>query len=177
MRAIVRQAWSDALDEAMKVSASDFALVSKKWSGEPKGVKKYVWEPTKGLKCFVAFRPLDSEGFDEFIGWTTQDKYPSGSTLSSPSKELFDFSRPSSVAWSLALVPRSGASYWNFWAPSEAAVRNPGLFGEEHASHFGKALSYPDARQLVDPKVRMAVDEFVSSGVPYLKRLVSSRSN
>ncbi len=173
MRPIVQKAWSDAIDEKVLALFPDFVRVEGRGSAEPKGLRKFQWRPSEALTCFIAFRPLDDEAFDAFVAWSTRGKFPTGPAQTEAKADgILDFSLPEVLAWSMALVPRSGVSYWSFWDPPSSLANDPAKFGAAFAEHYSRALSYDEARILVEPKVCAGIAEVHDFGLPYLLRRV-----
>lgn len=173
MRPIVQKAWSDAIDEKVGSLFPDFVLVEKRGKNEPRGLRKFEWRPTKSLTCFVAFRPLDDEAFDAFVGWSTKGRFPTGPAHTEAKEDgILNFALPEVLAWSIALVPRTGVSYWSFWDPPASVASDPARFGAAFAEHYVQSLSYDEARSLVEPKVSAGVAEVHDYGLPYLQRRV-----
>ena len=172
MRPIVRQAWTDAIVEAMEDRLPQFVAYAKRERGEDRGLLKYVHSPVHGLWLFVAFRPIESEAFDAWLGWSTEGRCPYA--LPQEPGAYLDLSSPTAMCLSMSLVPRVGLAHWNFWEPEERIIGDPLAFLEAYAAHVLSDLTYTEARKFVASAVDAAFSEILCFGVPYLDRRVAS---
>lgn len=177
MRKEIFDAWREEVESAVAQNFPEFHKLTKRVRGEPRGILKYQWHPSQDLWCYIAFRPLDSEGFDAMVGWSTSDRFPiaDGAVGGGP-QDLWDFDAPYAMTWSLNLVPRNGAAHWNFWDPPEEVVDDPAAFAREYAAHFLKVLMVEEARVLVRPAVERGIAEVRDYGIPYLRRRAAYRA-
>jgi len=176
MRKELLNAWRDAVTESMAFSLPQFVLHNARRPGAERGMLCYSWAPTPSKKftCFLVFRPIASEGFDTWAGWSIDGKLPYG--LESVSSDPEDFAASHFVLSTLELAGRSGLVGWSFWEPSDAAIDDPGRFAQEYAEHFSKALSDSDAANLVRPAVAFAMAEIEGYCLPYFnKRAAAER--
>lgn len=174
MRAVVYQAWHDTIQERVRDTFSDFALVVGRVKGEPPRMLKYEWRPEDDLWCYVAFRPLESEAFDAFVGWSTRGKFPIASANElGKAQNIWDFDAPFVLTWSMELVPRQGSAFWSFWNPPDDLIDAPEAFGKAYAEHFSMQIDYAEARQLVEPAVAKGIQEVRAHGIPYLQKRVA----
>lgn len=168
MRKIVWQAMQEAVQERMESELPQF----KPEGRSPRSkLLRYVWKPYTGLSCFVAFRGLESEGLDAFVGWSTSGAFPFG--VNEPIEcdaDIWNFDVPFILRWSMDFVPREGSSFWSFWVATDELLDDPAEFGRAYAEHFTKNLSHDQARALVEVAVSHAVREVREFGVPYLEQ-------
>lgn len=172
MRPEVLRAWQDEVVRCMAERLPHFTRSTRRVHPDPPGLLKFEWQARHKLWCFIAFRPLDSEAFDAYAGWSN-DYSKSAVTNVAASGSIDDFSSEFHFDLSMSYVPRRGLSYWSFWNPSNDAVDDARLFADEYLVQFAKALSASEAKALVVPAVNDAMDEIVTYCVPYLERKVS----
>jgi hypothetical protein len=171
MRPIVYQAVEDAVNEQAANFFPEFVPDVRRVRSEPRHLQKFVWRPTERLSCYIAFRALDSEAIDAFVGWSVLGKFPIGS--SGPEQvqtDIWDFSSPYIFRWSMDFVPRQGSSFWSFWNPAPELLGDPEAFGRAYGEAFAKELSSSEALSLVVPAVTLAVEEVRDYGIPYLRK-------
>ena len=174
MRTIICEAWKDAIDEAVRREFPNFEPLTKRARSEPRGMLKYQWHPQERLWCYIAFRPLDDDAFDAFVGWSMLDQFPIGSGLQLDKvQDILDFEAPFVLAWSMQLVPRAGAAHWSFWNPPANLSDDPEEFGRAFAEYYAQQLTYVDARKLIEPAVAAGIAEVRDYGIPYLQKRVA----
>ena len=127
---------------------------------------RYAWQARPGLTCFVVFRPIESEAFDAYVGWSLDGRCPYA--LPQLPEAVSTYVGERAMQPSMHFVPRHGTAHWNFWEPAEEVADNPAEYARSFAAHFMTELSYEDARALVSPAVEQGVDEIVRFGLPYL---------
>lgn len=174
MRPAVRQAVRKLVDERVASLFPEFLADTRRVRHEPRDVQKFVWRPTKGLNCYIAFRALDNEAIDAFVGWSVVDKFPIGAAgAEQTATDIWDFSQPWVLRWSLDFVPRQGASFWAFWNPDPELLNDPEAFGRVYGELFSRELSPAEALELVTPAVDLAMNEVRDYGLPYLRKRVA----
>ena len=166
VRPTVLQAWNDAISQAVAEKLPQFALYPKRERGEDRGMLRFVWRPTPDLSCFVVFRPISSEAFDAYVGWSTDGRCPFALPQDPDSVSTFHGVR--AMRPSMDFVPRHGEAHWSFWDSSDELLDDPAEFARQYAAHFARDLSYQEARALVSPAIDAGIEEVVRFGVPYL---------
>lgn len=169
MRQEVCIAWREQIESAVAEEFPQFQRVTSRTRGEPRHLLKYRWHPHQKLWCFIAFRPLDSEAFDAFVGWSSSDRFPI-SDGATGAQDPEDFEAPHMLFWSSELVPRSGTAHWSFWNPPQSLIDDPAAFATAYAREFTKTLSPVEAADLVRPAVKAGIAEVREFGIPYLER-------
>lgn len=167
MRKEVLSALKSIIAREMSASLGMFVLDESRVRPDPPGLIKYVWNPREGLWCFVAFRPIESEALDVYVGWSIKRNVPVA--LVSDVVGCHEFSAEGYFNVSASYAKRGGAVHWSFWNPSDEVLDDPAKFASEYAGHYAKALSENEALALVSPSVKKAIDEVLGYGLPYLK--------
>lgn len=173
MRSEVLRAWRDEVVRCMSGRLPHFTLSTRRARPDPPGLLKFEWQAGHKLWCFIAFRPLDSEAFEAYAGWSTDYSKSAVTNVAVSSGSIDDFSSKFHFDFSMSYVPRSGLSYWNFWNPSGDAVDDARLFANEYLVQFARVLSADEAQALVAPAVKEAMDEIVTYCIPHLEKRVS----
>ncbi len=171
MRPEVLEAWKSNIQKNVAMHFPNFLPLIKRVRGEPRGILKFQWHPHPKLWCYIAFRPLDSEAFDAFVGWSTRDRFPiADQAPNERAQDPENFDAPSFIDWSLNLVPRSGTAHWNFWNPPDNAVEDAAAFADAYAKHFLRSLTEDESIDLVRHAVELGIKEVYEHGLPYLRR-------
>lgn len=176
MRKVVFQAWCELIDQEVGHRLPGFSLFAGRSRGEPRNLRKYVWKPIEGLWCFIAFRPLESEAFDAYVGWSDKERFPGQDCIAPTQDAMQDLGAPCRIVQSLDLVPRSGLAHWNFWQAPPELLDDPQAFGAACAAHFSKELNLEQALDLVRPAVDKGISEVHDHGLPYLARKIQFAS-
>lgn len=171
MRKEVLNAWQQSVYAGVARSFPNFGPLRGRVRPEPPGLVKFHWRPRDGLNCFIAFRPIESEAFDVYAGWSTKDK-SAVTVISSTPANSSSFSALEYFNVSSAYSGRQGLVHWNFWSPSDVVASDPALFANEYARHFLRVLSPEEARELVEPSVSSALEEIGTYCIPYLESRV-----
>jgi hypothetical protein len=168
MRSVVLEAWKLAIAEAMARLLPEFSLYPRREAGEPRNLLRFLWSPRPALHCFVVFRPIESEAFDAWIGWSIDGRCP---FVRPQGPDAFrNFESPAAMCSTIDLVPRSGTAHWSFWDAPQSLLADPTAFGAAYAAHFGRPLSLADAQVEVLGAVEAGLSEVVRYGVPYLQQ-------
>jgi hypothetical protein len=168
MRPVVLEAWKLAVTETAAQQLPGFHLYTRKEMGEPRNLIRYVWSPRPDLHCFIVFRPIESEAFDAWIGWSTDGRCPFARTQDPESfKDLNASTAICPTAW---IIPRHGKAHWSFWNSPDALLDDPTAFGMAYGAHYGKTLTPAEAQVEVGPAVAEGFREIVEHGIPYLQR-------
>jgi hypothetical protein len=108
MRPIVLEAWRDIITAEAARRLPEFEAYGKRERGGPRGALRYQWRATPTLSCYVLFRPIDSEAFDIYAGWSTLHRCP---FTFGQSSEPDDFNVKEAMFASIQLARRSGAAH------------------------------------------------------------------
>lgn len=173
MRKTVQKAWQTSVDKAMRLQFPDFVPYAKRERGEPRGMLKYVWKASESLWCFIAFRPVESEAFDLWVGWSAYKRFP---FANAPKIQVLDgsvdYDLPEAMVSSMDLVPRQGMAHWSFWNPDDEIVDDPEAFARAFAEQHALELTDEQAMTLVAPAVTAAFGELAEYGLPFLREKV-----
>lgn len=173
MRPEVLRAWQDEVVRCIVERLPHFTRSTRRVRSDPPGLLKFEWQARHKLWCFVAFRPLDSEAFDAYAGWSTDYSKSAVTNVAASGDSIDDFSSEFHFDLSMSYVPRRDLSYWSFWDPSSEAADDARLFANEYMVQFTKVLSANEAKALVAPVVNDAMDEIVTYCIPYLEKRAS----
>ncbi len=177
MREVVYKAWVDLIKFAMQSELPKFQVYQKKEIGEEPGLVKYCWNVSSDLWCFIVFRPLDSEAFDVFIGWSSDSKcpYSRAKVFDAIETKMWDIQAPYFMTSSMNLAERTGLSHWDFFEFPEDIYDDPDAFSSLYAEHFLKDLSEEEARLLVRNAVDKGIAEIKEYGLPYLNKIIEKK--
>lgn len=185
MRKIVFDAWADELAAGMARHFPLFSIYRKKPTVEEqrraffgRKTKIYAWTPEDGICLFIAFRPID-EGFDAFVGWSKNGRFPYGDEdiFRSDGEARYDLSVDYFISMPLIIANRQGMTFWKFWdfPVDEGAELNAEFaaqFAAAYANHFTQKLNEEDARLLVRPAITQAIELIEMEVTPYFTKII-----
>ena len=174
MRPVVLTAWKEVIAHRVSEELPRFSPYSRRERGEDRGMLKFASELKQGLWGFVLFRPIDSEAFDAYVGWSTDGRCPYARL--GVNVETHDFSQPRAIFASITLAGRSGAAHWSFWNPADSLADDPTAFTKAYVEYASRKYGEAEARELVAPAVEAGIREVVLYGLPYLARRAASPS-
>ena len=168
MRAIVLEAWTKAVSRRVSEILPQFAPYVRRERGEDRGMLRFASELGHGLTGFVVFRPIESEAFDAYVGWSTDGRCPYARAPSSATPD--DLTQARAMFPSIVLAGRSGTAHWNFWNAPKSMVDDAAEFARAYAEYATRELSEIEAEKLVAPAVEAGFREVLTHGIPYLAR-------
>ena len=171
MRSVVLEAWEEAVLRRVVDFLPQFAPYARRERGEDRGMLRFASELGPGLTGFVVFRPIQSEAFDAYVGWSTDGRCPYARAPSGANPG--DLTQPRAMFPSIVLAGRSGAAHWNFWSPPDSLADDPPEFARAYAEYTARESTELEARELVCSAVEAGVREIVAYGLPYLARRVA----
>jgi hypothetical protein len=174
MRSVVLKAWKEAIAHRVASDLPKFSPYSRRERGEDRGLLKFASELQPGLWGFLVFRPIDSDAFDAYVGWSTDGRCPYARVQ--VTSEPNDFTQPRAMFASITLAGRSGAAHWSFWSPDDSLTDDPAAFARAYLEYASREFSEDEARELIAPAVEAGIREIVLYGLPYLASRAASPS-
>lgn len=172
MRASLRLAAAEMIQEKMRINFPEYDFYDKKMKGDEPGLLRYRHSVGRNFDCYVVFRLLDVEAVECYLGWSNKGRcnlFSAHSGESDTSANLDELMVPL-----IEVSNRSGASHWSFWNPSDDLLDSPEEYAKQFTIQELRVFNHEQARDFVRQAVDAVFEELIEYGVPFLKRKIDT---